>query len=153
MTIVVDLGCADYGSQDSVRSLIDKYHPDRLYAFDPHPIVEEGRWMRKGVSVVFCRRAAWLHDGDVGYHENITSSHIVSDDTDTVPCFDFSKWLAGLGEHVILKMDVEGAEYDLLERMIADGTDHLVDELIIEWHDDDRGLIERLACPVKDWWM
>ena len=159
MTVVVDLGCANYGSQDSVAALIDAYHPGQLYAFDPNPVLRPGERNRKGTSVRYRRIAAWLYDGEIGYLENITRSHIVAltalgdPAPDPVACFDFSAWLKTLGCHVILKMDVEGAEYELLERMIADGTDQLVDELLVEWHDDDHGLTERLACPVKQWWM
>jgi len=155
MTVVVDLGCANYGSQDSVAALIDAYHPDRLYGFDPHPTLRPTIRNRKGCHIRLFRKAAWLYDGEIGYHEDITRSHIV-DGAPPVPCFDFSARLARIaevGKPVILKMDVEGAEYELLERMIADGTDQLVDELLVEWHDDDHGLTDRLACPVKTWWM
>jgi FkbM family methyltransferase len=152
VTVVVDLGCANYGSQDSVSALIDAYHPDKLYGFDPQPGMDWAVELRANTLVVLDKRAAWLYDGEIGYHEDITRSHIV-DGAEPVACFDFSAWLKTLGCHVILKMDVEGAEYELLERMIADGTDQLVDELLVEWHDDDHGLTARLACPVSEWWM
>jgi FkbM family methyltransferase len=152
MTIVVDLGCKDYGSQDSVASLVDEYKPDRLYGFDPHPNLEETVTWSDGVRVELRRQAAWLNDGLIPFHENITRSQVGTGDYQ-VPCFDFSAWLANLDEHVILKMDVEGAEYELLERMLADGTDKLIDELVIEWHEDDRGLASRLSCPIRQWWM
>jgi hypothetical protein len=32
-------------------------------------------------------------------------------------------------------MDIEGSEYDVLPKMVADGTLCLVDLLAIEWHD------------------
>jgi len=63
---------------------------------------------------------------------NYGSSHLV-------PCFDFSAWLLrtfDLSDHVTLKMDIEGAEYDVLEKMIADRSILLVKELICEWHHD-----------------
>jgi len=56
-----------------------------------------------------------------------------------VPCFDFSAWLMrtfSLHDHVTVKMDIEGAEYDLLEKMMADRSILLVNELICEWHYD-----------------
>jgi len=56
-----------------------------------------------------------------------------------VPCFDFSAWLMrtfNLTDHVTVKMDIEGAEYELLEHMIADRSILLVNELICEWHYD-----------------
>ena len=47
-------------------------------------------------------------------------------------------------------MDIEGAEVQVLEKMKADGTDALVDELLVEWHGQK---VEGLECPVREWWM
>ncbi len=51
--------------------------------------------------------------------------------------FDFSRWLGenfGPDDYVIVKMDIEGAEYEVLEKVIADGNLPLIDELIVEFH-------------------
>ena len=34
--------------------------------------------------------------------------------------------------------------------MKEDGTDALVDELLVEWHG---ATVEGLRCPVREWWM
>lgn len=55
------------------------------------------------------------------------------------PCFDFSRWLMenfDLRDQIIVKMDIEGAEYDLLSKMIGDKSIFLVDRLLCEWHLD-----------------
>lgn len=55
------------------------------------------------------------------------------------PCFDFSRWLMenfGIRDEVVVKMDIEGAEYRLLEKMLADRSLLLVKKIIIEWHQD-----------------
>jgi CheY-like chemotaxis protein len=50
---------------------------------------------------------------------------------------NFSEWL---GQHLnednytILKMDIEGAEYDTLEKIISDGRIKFIKKLYIEWH-------------------
>ncbi|XP_070580600.1 uncharacterized protein [Ptychodera flava] len=57
----------------------------------------------------------------------------------TVPSIDLSSWLRETFNHrdyVILKLDVEGAEYSILRKMMLDGTIHLVDKLYGEYHDD-----------------
>ena len=54
-----------------------------------------------------------------------------------VEAIDFSSWLGENfvpEDYVIVKMDIEGAEYDVLEKVIADGNLPLIDELIIEFH-------------------
>ncbi|XP_070580590.1 uncharacterized protein [Ptychodera flava] len=56
-----------------------------------------------------------------------------------VPAVDLSSWLR---EHVtqedylILKLDVEGAEYGILRKMLTEGTIQLVDKLYGEYHSD-----------------
>jgi hypothetical protein len=37
-------------------------------------------------------------------------------------------------DYVILKMDIEGAEYDTLEKIITDGRLKFINKLYIEWH-------------------
>lgn len=55
-----------------------------------------------------------------------------------IPCFDFSTWLSEtftVDDYIILKLDIEGAEYEVLNKMIDDGTINLVNEFWGEWHD------------------
>ena len=76
-----------------------------------------------------------------------------------VPCFDFSAWLRELPTRPVVKLDVEGAEFPILERMVEEGTDALVAELLVEWHDDKMDdfferkerLLSALRCPVHAW--
>jgi FkbM family methyltransferase len=54
-----------------------------------------------------------------------------------VSCIDFSKFLRETikeNSYVICKMDIEGAEYDVLGKLIDDDTIDLIDEIYIEWH-------------------
>jgi FkbM family methyltransferase len=56
-----------------------------------------------------------------------------------VPCVDLSKWLLETfteQDYVILKLDIEGAEYEVLNKMINDGSIKLIKELHGEWHDN-----------------
>lgn len=41
-------------------------------------------------------------------------------------------------DHVIVKMDIEGAEYDVLRHFVRHGMLYLVDTLAIEWHHENR---------------
>jgi FkbM family methyltransferase len=72
-----------------------------------------------------------------------------------VPCFDFSRWLI---EHVgpeqcVVKMDIEGAEYNLLEHLIRQGTHKLVTELVVEWHEQPAPHLTKRFGKVREWWM
>lgn len=155
--VVVDLGCYDHGAYHSLAELAAKFAPARMFGFDPAAGTDETLTEVAGVPVDVHRRAAWLYDGAVPYQPAGPGSHI-ADRGDLVACFDFSAWLTRLGDKqpVVVKMDIEGAEYPLLERMVADGTDRLVSRLLVEWHDDDgraASLTEQLSCPTEEWWM
>jgi FkbM family methyltransferase len=61
----------------------------------------------------------------------------VFDETVVVPSIDFSKWIlenCNKSDYVVLKMDIEGAEYNVLEKVISSGAVALIDKLYIEWH-------------------
>ena len=50
---------------------------------------------------------------------------------------DISKWISNnfsKEDHIVLKMDIEGSEYEVLEKMIEDKTFDMVNELLIEFH-------------------
>jgi FkbM family methyltransferase len=55
-----------------------------------------------------------------------------------VDCIDFSKFVKSIcqpDDKVYLKMDIEGAEFVVLDKMIKDKTILLIDEIFIEWHE------------------
>tara|TARA_R110001592_G_scaffold161118_5_gene393625 strand:- start:1745 stop:2362 length:618 start_codon:yes stop_codon:yes gene_type:complete len=55
-----------------------------------------------------------------------------------IPCFDLSTWISETfddNDYLILKLDIEGAEYEVLNKMIEEGTINLINEFWGEWHD------------------
>ena len=128
-----------------------------IYCVEPNAtliprIVERTLGLTNLVTIV--RAAAWITDGVVELFQS--TSHVAStvvkgkveyqnwpqidyDRPVNVPCFDFSQWLVrnfALNDEVTVKMDIEGSEYDVLEKMVTDGSIKLVRKLICEWHAD-----------------
>ncbi len=78
---------------------------------------------------------------------------------------DLSEWLLNNTEprdYVIVKLDVEGAEYDILEKMFRDRSIERVAHLFVEWHWSRVGVtnqrhalvietLRRLRVHVADW--
>ena len=57
--------------------------------------------------------------------------------TANVLAFDLSSYILELfhrEDFIVIKMDIEGSEYDVLEKMIQDNSIYLIDEIYIEWH-------------------
>ncbi|MCI0358202.1 MAG: FkbM family methyltransferase [Planctomycetaceae bacterium] len=77
-----------------------------------------------------------------------------------VPSLDFSGWIRKTfapTDIIFLKMDIEGAEYAVLDKMLQDDTIDYVSEAMVEFHysDDgrittiDKGLHERIVEQVR----
>lgn len=55
----------------------------------------------------------------------------------TIPCVDLSSYIKEMNEdysEIVLKLDVEGAEYAILKKMIKDGTIKMIKKLYAEFH-------------------
>lgn len=66
---------------------------------------------------------------------NLNNNHLAT--KVKVPCVDISSWIKNSfdsEDYLILKLDIEGAEYDVLEKLCLDGTISRVNELWGEWH-------------------
>lgn len=78
-----------------------------------------------------------------------------------VQAFDFSQWLLRNftdDDEIVVKMDIEGAEYPVIEKMIADRSIYLVGEMIVEFHwnmnqsiekDRHEKLLKEISCRTK----
>jgi len=81
-----------------------------------------------------------------------------------VTTFDLSQWLTQFrDDFVVLKMDCEGAEFPILNKMIADGTVTIPYVMMVEFHPNKvieytttykNGLIrklQKLGVNIKEW--
>lgn len=149
MLTVVDVGCADHDAK-SVNYLVERFRPDEFWGFDPYPDMEPLDYQDGPTHVRTSGQAAWLYGGEVAFTEAGDCSH-VGEGPNTVPCFDLAAWLAEREPGTVLKLDAEGAEYELVPHLIATGEDRRLSLLLIEWHFDDRDLTSQLGCPVEIW--
>lgn len=56
-----------------------------------------------------------------------------------VPSIDVSALIRRIvrpGDRLIVKMDIEGGEFEVVPKMLADGTMNLVERFYCEWHED-----------------
>lgn len=158
--IVIDIGCASHGGDVSIPHLIEEFSPSVIYGFDP-AVGHYTEYTYPGSETLVIERpeAAWTRDGDVGFIVAGLGGHVDPAGRKT-PCFDLADFIAikAGNDEVILKMDAEGAEYEVLPWLVRQNADRLLKLAVIEWHCEMCGIggngRHRDNCKVdKDWWL
>jgi len=125
------------------KSIIDKYQC-KLFAFDPTP--EVIKWVNNqeiDSKFIFKPIAVSNKNGYLNFFAPTNENHIShrsrpSSETGgqsiEVPCFNLASIMKKLGHNHIdlLKMDIEGAEYEVLDNIIFSGIK--IDQLVVEFH-------------------
>ncbi|HZF12575.1 MAG TPA: FkbM family methyltransferase [Thermoanaerobaculia bacterium] len=140
---------------DRIRLGVD----DEFYAFEPQPELaaseDEVRRQHPDALLQCFRKAVWVEDGVSNLFlatrwgpnhrggSTLLAGHVRNtSEVDyrspvAVECIDFSRWVHHTFrkiDHVVVKMDIEGAEYAVLEKMLQDGSIDYISELIVEFH-------------------
>lgn len=126
-----------------------------VYAWECNPLLSGFNY---GPGVIPVRAAAWVRGGTLPFYLSKTSpsrvqgSSVYRDKTTgnldkdkpvEVSCIDFAAWLydnTRATDQVIVKMNIEGAEYELLPHLIDTGAINRLDTLIVQWHWERIGL-------------
>lgn len=96
--------------------------------------------VQEGEAVLFRGNSSGQSGGSLCQKTNC-----LTDNSITVKTVDLSGFLKARftpDDHVVLKCDIEGKEYDVLPSLVDSGAIHLVDELFCEWHYDRVGVSE-----------
>ncbi len=115
----------------------------QIYAFEPSPDVDvEAEVGRIGLPIKISRSAVWVENGEVLFQ--VSTRHNASSITGTtgnqgakqikVSCIDFSEFISQLPRVDICSMDIEGSEFAVLEKLLADGVASKIKLLDIEFH-------------------
>jgi len=132
-------------SVDITSSTCGHFHAWEIFAFEANPnLIPQ---IPKKPNTTILNKAIWTHDGTVEFYlaEDTLGSSVLGNKktgnlakTPTkVDSVDFGQWLKNnfsRDDYIFVKLDIEGAEYDVLENMLKDGTIVLVDRLYVEFH-------------------
>lgn len=138
----------DCGGHDgcTVRKLLEQPDPPHsTFSFEPHPKYAD---CYKNLPTFFYPKAVWIQDGEImlypgGKHLEGSSvcpskSNVDLNKGFKVECVDLNQWMRTnivQFDHVILKLDIEGAEYKVLDYLLRKNEAILfIDELYVEWH-------------------
>jgi FkbM family methyltransferase len=141
---------------------------DEFFAFEPQPelahVAAEVRSRHPDVKLHFEAKAVWVRDEELKFFlatrwgpNHRGGSTLMEGHTNNgsavdygrpivVKAFDFSRWLLDTftsANQVVVKMDIEGAEYPVLEKMMRDNSVSLVSEMIVEFHQNMNVTIEK----------
>ncbi|KAL6534480.1 hypothetical protein OROHE_013405 [Orobanche hederae] len=158
--IYIDVGARSYGS--SIVSWFKKQYPKQNKTFEIYAIEADKTFYadyktKKGVTLL--PYAAWVKNETLSFEINEDPGHkeevergrgmgriqpvqssggsTSSGNVDEIQGFDFADWLKNTvseSDYVVMKMDVEGTEFDLIPRLFETGAICLIDELFLECH-------------------
>ncbi len=156
--IYVDCGA---NTGQVLKSFIEKNPNLECHIFEPQPELEEQLTAlikeHKGTSITYQKKAVWTKDKTLNFYlateweENHKGSSTLLDNHTNnlskvdydhpveVEAIDFDQWISkelnpSKNDYFILKMDIEGAEYDVLSKLIESGNINFISELIVEFH-------------------
>lgn len=157
----------DAGSHEGkISRMFHKKHPEyKIYAFEPNPNIKP----KYSPEVIFHNKAVWIENTERDFYlyedtrsegcslmyekqgETIDREHPIK-----VKCIDFSRWITetfNRKDKIVLKMDIEGAEYEVLNKMIKDNSIGYINKLYIEFHihklEIDRNIHDELIDKLK----
>ncbi|XP_054782207.1 uncharacterized protein LOC129289466 [Prosopis cineraria] len=155
--VYVDVGARSYGS--SIGSWFRKQYPKQnktfhVYAIEADKTFHQEYGLKKGITLL--PYAAWVKNGTLTFeiHRDpgkqaettvrgmgrIQPLHFAGEfdgEVEKIQGFDFAEWLKNTvsnNDFVVMKMDVEGVEFDLIPRLFETGAICLVDEIFLECH-------------------
>lgn len=138
---LMDIGA---GNGDSALHFVSDPNIDAIEAYEPNNSFAD-IWQsisKYYPKVKFIDKAVYTYNGETDYYQRPAElslgSTIMADkigaehEVKKVECVDI---LDIIKEKCFLKIDAEGAEYDILERLIENDKADLIDRLYVEWHD------------------
>ena len=147
----IDLGGHDGCSIRKFKKVYDTNDEYSCITFEANKIYS--KYYSNLKNHILIDKAAYIYDGKIemnmdrnhgGFGSSIikekndrTPGQLDRKNPDLVDCINFSQWIKNNfneKDYILVKMDIEGSEYDILEKMIEDDTIKYINKLYIEWH-------------------
>jgi FkbM family methyltransferase len=144
--VFIDCGSFKGGISRTFKLKNLKY---KVFAFECNPFLSLALYRN---NIIKINKAVWIYNGFVDYYlssiklENLKNSSLYKYNRSInldkikvyqVPCIDFSNWLGNnftKDDNVIVRMNIAGAEYEVLKKCINDGTINLIKKLLVRWN-------------------
>ena len=124
-------------------------HNKPLYAFEPEPEAFKHLSLIESPYLTKINKAAWIENGHTLLYRhkdwletksstssslNITKTNV--DNKNSVRCetVDIAEYILSLNKRVIIKMDIEGAEYDVINHLLDKNALEKIERIYCEFH-------------------
>ena len=160
-SVYIDAGGHGGQSIERFKAMTNGMPNITIYSFECHPRCYEKLKTYETENIIVSNSAVWIEDGKLDFYLDMLDEttdrgfpgqastisktkvnrgipgQFTPDSLVKVPCIDFSSWIKSqlnIDDYIYLKMDIEGSEYEVLDKMINDGTINYLDGLDIEFH-------------------
>ena len=176
-SIYIDAGGHGGQSIERFKKMTSGKSNTKIYSFECHPRCYEKLKTYAADNIIVSNKAVWINDGEIDFYldmldkttnrgfpgqastisktkmERGIEGQFTNDSLIKVPCIDFSKWIKNTlnkSDYIFLKMDIEGSEYEVLDKMISTGAINYLHELDIEFHWHKIGLDKKIHDTLVD---
>lgn len=161
--------CIDCGANIGKVSEIMAKTGAKVYAFEPNPLCMEQlesvcskykniELIKKGVADKN-KKFKMFHNDFIQYDREVfsqsssiyaTKKNVNAKNYTEIECIDLCEFIKNLNKTIdILKMDIEGAEFDILYKLITRGIYKKIKHILVETHDDSIPEIADIAKTVR----
>jgi FkbM family methyltransferase len=140
------------------REIVPDSSEYEIHSFEPNPVFRDQLTRIPGVT--FHQEAVWVEDCEAPFYlsravqrdgSTLIASKITGqldhENPIMVRCVNFGQWVQRTfqdDDFLVLKLDIEGAEYVVLRSMINDGSIRKIAKLYVEFHHERIGLPSEL---------
>jgi FkbM family methyltransferase len=135
---------------DSVSKFLEHYNDYEVYIFECHPKHTDSlTTLSEERGFTFINKGVWTGNETIPFYmgskdrtaastlRKSKKKKIDKENPIMIECIDFSKWIRktfDTDDYIVCKMNIEGAEYNVLEKMLVDGSLGYIDKFFISWH-------------------
>ncbi len=155
--IFLDCGAWEGNSIGHFRELYHDNKEYEIFCFEPNidlleklkHNVERGKVIAKAIWVEDCERTLRVGKGRFSESSSLIKKKKIRQHkpeyNQRVECVDFSKWITkhcSPDDYIVCKLNIEGAEYKVIEHLVETGAINHINELYVEWHQKKIGITE-----------
>lgn len=140
--VFIDLGANKGLSIDWCKKYYGRNY--LIYAFEPNPNLYRNLLLKySNQMTIIINHAVWIRNEKKEFRvakNDISSTfyrHVNNKNVISVQAIDFSRWIKDTmteGDFIVIKMNIEGAEFQVLSKMIEDRTINMVGRLYYQFH-------------------